>query len=252
MECMDKFLLKGKSYNQLIDEQNEKSKAIDASITQEAEISDVFQMQEKYGEPYKKLMITSAIDYCMQLAPDFRDKIKKMDYVKALGLVEKMSLYKDGLMVENRHGQKLFIDPIHKQIDEYSPLQVKLKTDERHNDCHIGSWNLMSELGCFDKKRIVTGIIKGASNDANYLHTWIEFEKDGEQKVADYTLNAIMDKDFYYGLRMVDENNLSIIGEDIFFKEKDEVEELFNNGQASIRAYLFYRNELMSEEKQKN
>ena len=32
------------------------------------------------------------------------------------------------------------------------------------------------------------------------LHTWVEFEQNGKEKVLDYTMNVIMDKTDYYTL----------------------------------------------------
>ena len=235
---------KNKEFNQWIDAQNKVSKDLDAEIIAKSRDLDVLEMQEKYGELYRKLMLTTAIDFCMQALPDTMEKIRQIEYIKAMGLLEKMGLYKNGIMMVDRKGQTMFIDPILKYLNPSSSLHMKLKTDQRHNDCHKGSWNLMSELENVKGKRLVTGFIKGACDDANYLHTWIEFEVDGEEKVADYTLNAVMDKDFYYQVRSVKDEKLSIIGEDEFFAEKGTVEELIKNGDVGIRTYLYSRSEM--------
>ena len=244
-----KFLKNNTEYRKAFEEKKEKSKSIDARITSEDQFNDVFEMMDKYGSPYKKLKLTTAIDYCMQLTPDIRAKMRLVDSTNALGAGGRIRLYKDGLMMTDSKGQTTFISPIHTEIDSYSQLQVKLKTDERHNDCHNGSWALMGE---FDKnkniknKRLVTGFVTGASEESQHLHTWIEFEMNGEEKVADYTLNSIMDKDVYYELRTIDENNKCSINEKDFFNEKDDIEHLIEYQDFDIRSYLLFRDKMMN------
>jgi len=236
---------------ELLDELNAKSKAVDAKINEDyKKLSDQFEMRDKYGELFSKLFLTTAIDFCMNLTSKGQDKINRAEIINSLNIVGKFLLYKEGVMIIDKNGIAIPVEPLHKIVNDFE-TEKKLKTSERHNDCHAGSWGLMSTIGDKENKKIVTSLVKGGADDAEYIHTWIEYTENGEEKVADYTLNAIMNKDFYYALRTVDETQITKISEDDFNKERPIIESLVKNGAIERRQYLAFRDEIMINLKQK-
>lgn len=236
---------------ELLDELNAKSKAVDAKINEDYDkLGDQFVMRDKYGELFSKLFLTTVIDFCMNLTSHKQDKLDRVNIINSLNIVGKFLLYKEGLMIIDKNGIAIPIEPLHKIVNDFE-TEKKLKTSERHNDCHAGCWGVMSTIGDKENKKIVTSLVKGGAEDAEYLHTWVEFTENGEEKVADYTLNTVMNRDFYYALRTVDENQITKISEEDFNREKPLMEELIKNGIIERRQYLAFRDEVINHLKQK-
>ena len=234
------------NYREVFNSVITKSRAVDDKINDELQKSDgfPFDLMEKYGDKFKKLLLTTGIDYIMMGLPDNDKKRAKATYVSVLNILKRFMLYKDGLRVITHNDELCDIMPLHHLVDD-NDLCIKLKTEERHNDCHQGSWNLMSAMSKVEGKKLVSGFIYGAHEDCVYPHTWIEFENNGENFVADYTLNAVMNKDFYYSLKSIDRDNISEISEDDFNNEKETVENLVKTQNFDKRVYLFFRDDLV-------
>lgn len=84
---------------------------------------------------------------------------------------------------------------------------------------------------------VVTGFIYGISDKVKYLHSWIEFNKDGNEYVIDYTMNVIMNKEGYYFIRQAEELS-RISNQDILFDSKISI---------NSKVYLVFRHEIMKE-----
>ena len=86
-------------------------------------------------------------------------------------------------------------------VDEYKN-DLRLLTSGRKGFCHGDSIKMCNR---YVDSCVVTGYVYGLSDIAKYLHSWVEFEKDGKFVVADYTMNAIMNKEGYYMLKHAEE-----------------------------------------------
>jgi len=236
-------------YRKVFNDMNDKGKEIEKRVI--AELGEIdylpYDLIRKYGDSFKKSMITSGIDYVMLGRPDVYDKRNKASFITESGATKRFMLYKEGVRLMTRDGGIFDIMPLHGYTENLNDLWLKLRTDERHNDCHQGSWNLMGMMTGVKGKKLVTSFIKGATDECDFLHTWIEFEEDGEEKVADYTLNAVMSKELYYALRSVDTENLSVISEDDFNAEKDGIEKKVKDKNFDKRIYLLFRDELVKK-----
>ena len=76
---------------------------------------------------------------------------------------------------------------------------LRLLTDGRKGFCHTDSIRMCKKYE--QEGFVVTGYIYGIADKAKYLHSWVEFEEDGKYAVADYTMNAIMNREAYYMIK---------------------------------------------------
>lgn len=234
------------NYRLMFTEEIIKSKLIDEKINMELYYLDdlPYSLMEKYGDEFKRAIVATGIDYVMMNQHDNQQKREKASYVSMLGIVKRFMLYRDGLIIETHNGQRCEIQPL-SPIVEDEKIAKKLVTEERRNDCHNGSWELMESLSNIKDKKLVSGFIKGSSNESVYPHTWIEFVDDGEEKVIDYTLNAVMNKEFYYTLRSIDRENICEIFESDFQNEKPVVENMCKNDNLDKRIYLIFHKDFV-------
>lgn len=223
------------------------SKSIDDKINEELSKCNglPYEMMDKYGDKFKKLLVATGIDFIMMALPDNDRKRAKAGYVSELNILQRFMLYKDGVRIITHNSELCDIMPLHHLVDDNN-LCIKLKTDERHNNCHQGSWMIMSSMSNIKNKKLVSGFVKGAAEDCVYPHTWIEFVKDGEEFVADYTMNAVMNKEFYYSLKSIDREKISSISEKDYNSEKETIESLVKNENFDKRVYLFFRDDLIA------
>ena len=122
----------------------------------------------------------------------------------------------------------------------------KMKT--RAGKCHWGTIELVRRLHSNKQKydadyRVVTGLNTIITDQYKYLHTWLEYESPkGEPLVADFTMNAIMPKEYYYWLRNAEP--IHEIPDKTILQDKDILDSCF----IEIKRYLFNRDEYVKSE----
>ena len=93
-------------------------------------------------------------------------------------------------------------------LKHYDEILQKIET--RNHKCHALSMDaviiLKTYLGL--DTTLVTGYNSYYVPNNKYLHSWLETEKNGQIYVIDSTSNTVMNKEGYYLLRQVDENEI--------------------------------------------
>lgn len=87
------------------------------------------------------------------------------------------------------------------KISEIFPgleAQDIIKPGEQEGHCHSLSMDMCSQL--FVPNEIVTGYISTISDQARFLHSWIETTINGNIWVLDPTVNMVINRDSYYFL----------------------------------------------------
>ncbi|MBE5735393.1 MAG: hypothetical protein E7361_02995 [Clostridiales bacterium] len=126
----------------------------------------------------------------------------------------------------------------------YSMKKI-LTSRKRNGMCHFGSLWIAKNVRDFECD-IVSSNVADSGKKGGYIHTWIELKGDLEDKCVDFTLNACINKDAYYRLMNIDQNNISRISNTDYKKEKNIVSQLYNKDPRFIRMYLFDREDALS------
>lgn len=127
-------------------------------------------------------------------------------------------------------------------MDDYKN-ELRLLTSGRKGFCHTDSMKMCRQ---YEDACVVTGYIYGLSDKAKYLHSWVEFEKDGKCVVADYTMNAIMNKEGYYLIKHAEE--LSRVSQKQLIDDWKILGKLAKQGITyTENQYLVFRDEIMKD-----
>jgi len=121
-------------------------------------------------------------------------KLVKNEIIKSFEVTDK------NIVIEQQNGQRLNVAILSATLLKDEKFD-EVKTCLRVGNCHLSVRELCWELPF--KHTIVTGYVCLGREQEKTLHTWIEFNHNGKEKVIDYTMNAIMDKIDYYLLRHV-------------------------------------------------
>ncbi len=113
----------------------------------------------------------------------------------------------------------------------------ELLSEKRYGLCHIRSVSLAISL---ERKNIPCKVVTGYTKKygMNILHTVVEFEYNGEEKIIDYTQNIIMNKDDYIKINNFKEvffiNGINILNDTNYF-----------NNFVSLKFYTVFRDDIM-------
>lgn len=122
------------------------------------------------------------------------------------------------------------------------------KYHERQGNCHW--WCIKLARNCQDYPiKVCTGFIAPFCNDQRYLHSWIEFKKDGKWYVLDTNRNAIFNKSGYYLTQNIDGAVYKISNKTIQ-KEKDIVDLAYRDYDVFTKLYLSNRHQAVKLYKQ--
>ena len=149
---------------------------------------------------------------------------------------------KDGSLILSYKNGKTKINKISQEFNLQESTKDQLEDyKKRAGRCHWGSIYLIGNLFKNKQKttadyRVVTGMIYSISKKCPFLHTWLEYDSPkGEALVADYTMNAIMNRDFYYWLKKAEP--IHEISDKTILQDK----EMFRKHDFSIKEYLIDR-----------
>lgn len=213
------------------------------------------------------------------LASEYEQFYKKeiIDYITSIDIVKSFKELKDGTyIIETSEGPIRFktasslYDKLNKKPDDDTEkyfLYIK-KRDIRLGRCHWLSVKGSKVLNKYFnlKNQVVTGYAYFNTEKSQYLHSWIEFEKNGKEYALDSTMNAIMNKEGYYLLEHIKEEEIisKIDGKTIekdmelyykilpfrpenYFYFSDEEERQDIHTAIDIKTYLTSRDELIKD-----
>lgn len=130
------------------------------------------------------------------------------------------------------------MDLVYEKLSDHMRNKKELLTSNRYGKCHSMSMKLVEMI---PDSYILTGYV--SYEDEDYLHSVIEFEKDGNTKIIDYTKNLIMDKEEYIGLTNF--RLIQRISRKDYKKDKKIIKKYMPD--LSNKVYLCFRDELMHD-----
>lgn len=120
--------------------------------------------------------------------------------------------------------------------------------NNRQSNCHDFSMTA-SELFQYEfntPNNIVTGYAKYYVPENKYLHSWMEIKRDGKDYVLDFTKNTIIDKESYYRLLHIDEQEIcSVISSEEITADKRHFGGLIK--LLDSKTYLTSRHEIIRD-----
>jgi len=128
------------------------------------------------------------------------------------------------------------IKNLYSDIDDYS----------RQGRCFESSYNISKNLGI--KNDLVTGYIYGLSDKSRYLHSFIETKLHGEEVVIDFTMNAIINKNGYYDIKQLAEDNIiQRINNEQLYDDVDNYGNIMRAINLRTDQYNIFRDEFIEE-----
>lgn len=150
---------------------------------------------------FEESQIHTAIeDYTSNGDPEERDR--HLSGLKELDWVDDVKVEENGLLIKTKRGP-IAVNRMSDVVNGFTGDLRLLSRSARKGQCHHDSIIMarMFEQEIF----VVTGYVYGLTDKAKFLHSWVELEEEGKQLVADYTMNAIMNKDAYYMIQHAQE-----------------------------------------------
>ncbi len=167
---------------------------------------------------------------------NFEEKILAFDYLKNVYyyFLDQVSYDKKEHKYIFRDEKRDYVFDFRLLSDSISGKKISkiLTTNKKFNDCHSGSMTIIPKI---DNSYLCTGIIDNFGYDT--LHTVIEFD---ENKIIDYTLNIIIDKNTYK--RITNFREIQRIKKENYL---DDIELLDKN--LDSKTYLTYRDEIIRD-----
>lgn len=148
-----------------------------------------------------------------------------------------------GMRLTTKDG-KIGVTPLSYCLNVEDEIKQKWLSSDRYGVCHFASlW--LSKKFTDGTAELVTGVIGNSGYLGKYLHSWVETECCGEPMCLDSTRNGMFNKDGYYRLMDVDENNLTKIPNEIVRQEQKKFFELYEFNPWFTKLYVDNREEAM-------
>ena len=156
---------------------------------------------------------------------------EKSNYVKDIKIVDDIIIFK----TKDKEMKFTKLTSVYSRIKEVFP---NIENKERYGTCHHDSilFARLSDLKCM----VATGYVAPLAKKSKLLHSWVEFDVDGDTYVADVTRNLLAKKENYYKLRGVS-GPVYKIPKSTIEKDLDMVAYLFDKELWSGKLYLTNR-----------
>lgn len=188
--------------------------------------------------PFKKNMNPLVVLYNLfdMKKINIKEKIIAFDYLKDVYyyFLDKVSYDKKEQKYIFNDEKRGFLFDFRLLSDNITGKNIKksLTSSSKFNDCHAGSMTIIPKI---DNSYLCTGIIDNFGFDT--LHTVIEFNED---KIIDYTLNIIIDKNEY--------NKITNFREIQRIKKENYLDDIkILDGNLDSKTYLTYRDEIIRD-----
>jgi hypothetical protein len=146
--------------------------------------------------------INTAIEEFTRKGPQ-EEKDRLLEGLKKIDWIKNVKVENGILRIDTEKGP-LMVALINESLNGYEN-DLRLLTNGRKGFCHTDSIKMCRQYQ--QDSYVVTGYIYGLSDKAKYLHSWVEFEAGGKEFVADYTMNALINKEGYYMLKHAKERS---------------------------------------------
>lgn len=228
------------------------------------------ELRKRYGnEFFEYTYLDTLINYLTATDSNY-DKMMLIEEIEGLDIVKDMYLINnseysiitdkctisfttiDAFLENNKEKCKYDTDLVKKYIDKYEEEVITMSG--RANSCHVLSINIAKILQVYYDipSTVVTGYPSYYVDENRYLHSWDELEIDGAKQVIDSTMNVVMNKEGYYLIRNIKENeNISKVSAIDLLRDDRQYRKLLDN--IDLKTYLTCRDEIIKDlEKNKN
>lgn len=151
----------------------------------------------------------------------------------------------DSVKIVLQNGKVIQFSRLSQYLNDYASIEPSIKKEleshKRMGKCHPGSI-VVSDL-LEDKNDLVSGVVHFF--DDKFLHSCVETTIMGKTMVADYTWNALINKDGYeYLTKFEEKNRISSqhIKDDIKNRNFEKLDQL----GIDTKAYAFFRDEILA------
>ena len=222
------------------------NETLEALIDEAKQVGDVYRNDNDINN-FISYFTSSAFSY-----GDMMNKIVRMETMPEIDKVEYnapngvLKIYtKNGYVP----GDLITVNMLSKSLRWFRYDEEITSLTRRVGQCHHRSLeladNLKYELNL--SPTIVTGQASSLAEKCNVLHTWLEVQIQGKPYVLDYTMNALIDKDAYYKIKHVKENETCRISYEDYMYDKPIIRPLLESKDLKYKQYLFYRDEIMRD-----
>lgn len=264
-----------RNYNFLFEKPEEQPKEITKNIdeTQRSFFSRSQlkeELRKKYGnEFFEYTYLDTLINYLTAKDSQY-DKMMILQEMESLDIVKEIYMINnseysvitekgtisfttiDTFLENNKEKCKDDIGLSKKYIDKYEEEVTTMSG--RANSCHVLSINIAKILQVYYdiSSDVVTGYPSYYVDENRYLHSWDELEIDGAKQVIDSTMNVVMNKEGYYLIRNIKENeNISKVSAIDLLRDDRQYGKLLDD--LDLKTYLTCRDEIIKDlEKNKN
>lgn len=185
--------------------------------------------------------ITTAIEEFTRKGPQ-EEKDRLLDGLKSIDWINNVTVKNKVLHMDTQKGS-IIVARINEAMNGYEN-DLRLLTSGRKGFCHTDSIKMCRQYE--QDSNVVTGYIYGLSDKAKYLHSWVEFDIEGKLFVADYTMNALINKNAYYMLKHAEE--LSRVSNKQIKEDWKILGKLAEKGITyKENEYLVFRDEIMKD-----
>lgn len=226
-------------------------KALSSKNTQE--IEELQSQALAVGGVYRDENKINNFISCFTVDPvSYDEVISKMIDVENISYVEKVQFnIQNGIIkiyTKNGfvQGDLITVNVLSKSLP-WLKFNEDIKSLRRVGQCHHKSLELADDMRyeLNMSPDIVTGMASSLADKSKVLHTWLEVKIQGKPYVLDYTMNALIDKEAYYKIKHVDENETCKIAYGDYLYDKPVIRPYLENKELKYKQYLFYRDEVM-------
>lgn len=236
-----------KSFNELFILPDNKSDEWDSKLFEYGYAHDEEKLNkhlESANEIYlEEKQIYTAINSFTLDTDSEEESMRLIEGLKEADFIKEVDVTKSTLLIKTVDGD-IRVCKLTEMIPGLKEDDPNLLTEDRKGNCHEKSIQIANSMGKI-KNDIVTGFVFGYSDQAKYLHSWVEFNYQGEDMVIDYTLNALMNKEGYYMIQRA--KPLSRIDSKLLKEDRKVLDKFDKLGYFNIKEYLLFRDEIMKD-----
>ena len=264
-----------KNYKFLFEKPEEESKEISKhvdemqrSLFSRSQLKE--ELRKKYGNEFFEYTYLDTLINYLTAKDSMYDKMMILEEMESLDIVKDIYMINDSeysvitdkgtisfttidaFLENNKEKCKYDTDLAKKYIDKYEEEVTTMSG--RANSCHVLSINIAKILQMYYDipSDVVTGYPSYYVDENRYLHSWNELEIDGVKQVIDSTMNTLMNKEGYYLIRNIKENeNISKVSAIDLLRDDRQYRKLLDD--LDLKTYLTCRDEIIKDlEKNKN
>ena len=215
------------------------------SSKNEDEIQELQSQALAVGGLYREENKINNFISCFTVDPvSYDEVISKMIDVENTSIVEKVQFnIQNGIIkiyTKNGYvqGDLITVNVLSKSLP-WLKFNEDIKSLRRVGQCHHKSLELADDMRyeLNMSPDIVTGMASSLADKSKVLHTWLEVKIQGKPYVMDYTMNALIDKEAYYKIKHVKEDETCKIAYGDYLYDKPLISPLLEKKELKYKQY---------------